>query len=535
MLISTLLLTALAVSSPDDVLATYRGGAVTRAEYESWLAANGRKDDPEHRAERLQAIALVESLEAAAQAAQLDKQASVAFRLARIEEGLLAAALRQEADQAIVIEDAAVEAELKAEESERHRPRSVQLRNIFKRVPAGASDAERAKARERMEEIRRELLAGASFDDLAWRESDSQTRFRGGAMGYVPAGLLHPDVERVAFSLGKGELSPVLAAVDGFTILRCDDIFEGRVIPVDEARKTIRQGLWSRASLARQAELRADLLKEAAPRYPDAAGGDDAPVAEWSGGRITRAELRWLAEGPVESLAPESRRSLLEEEVIRLVAARRARARGLDKDPLLRARARWRRASTLATDEIARRINQSLVRPTRPELLDHFQRNRERYTSPVRVDVSVIRWPIDKARVRAQFAEAEATLARIRAGQLPFEQAARETSVLPSAAQGGRIGLRPMSDVASLGPNLFRTIQELAPGEVSGLVQQDEALHVVKLWERQPSRPLEFEEAAILVEKELGDARVASVQKEKEAEARRALGFELAPGSAATP
>jgi parvulin-like peptidyl-prolyl isomerase len=92
-----------------------------------------------------------------------------------------------------------------------------------------------------------------------------------------------------------------------------------------------------------------------------------------------------------------------------------------------------------------------------------------------------------------------------------------------------------MSDVASLGPNLFRTIQELAPGEVSGLVQQDEALHVVKLWERQPSRPLEFEEAAILVEKELGDARVASVQKEKEAEARRALGFELAPGSAATP
>ena len=51
-----------------------------------------------------------------------------------------------------------------------------------------------------MEEIRKELLAGADFDELAWRESDSQTRFRGGAMGTCPRACSHPDVDRMAFA-----------------------------------------------------------------------------------------------------------------------------------------------------------------------------------------------------------------------------------------------------------------------------------------------------------------------------------------------
>src|SRR6185503_19613766 len=123
---------------------------------------------------------------------------------------------------------------------------------------------------------------------LAWRESDSQTRFAGGALGYVPPGALHPDVERVAFSLKKGEVSLVLESQDGFTLLRCDDIDPGRVIPLDEARDTIRQGLWRRASDARQAELRAELLREASARFEDGTG-DDSAVATFRGGRITLA------------------------------------------------------------------------------------------------------------------------------------------------------------------------------------------------------------------------------------------------------
>ena len=510
------------------MLATYAGGTVTRAEYDLWLVGQGQKDEPEALRTRLEAIALSESLEAAAVAAGLDRKPETVFRIAQIESGLLAAALRQQVDRAIAITDAEVEAELKAEEKERVRPRTVRLRNIFKRVPAGASETERAAVRERMEAIRRDLQGGADFDELARRESHSQTRFRGGAMGHVPPGRLHPDVDAVVFALKKGELSAVLASADGFTLLRCDDIAEGRVIPLDEARTTIRQGLWARAQLARQAELRADLLREAAPRFADVAGADTGAAVEWTGGRVTETELRWLA-GKAGAASAEARRRLLEEQVVLRAAAARARARGLDRDPALRAQLQWRRASLLATDEIARRLNQALVPPTDAEMRAHFAANRERYRSSVRVDLSLIAWDLDQAQLRRQYAEVEAVLARLRSGALAFEQAAREMSKHPSAPQGGRIGLVPMEELAPLGPNVFWTVEALSPGGIGEPVQQDGWIYLVKLWERQPSRPLTFDEAASRVEQELGDARVAALQKEREAEARRALKFELAP------
>ncbi|MET0552889.1 MAG: peptidylprolyl isomerase [Vicinamibacteria bacterium] len=530
MLTIACLLHLLVPPAAGDVLATYQGGTVTRAEYETWLLGQARKqkDDPDARRAALESIALSESLESAARAAGLDRQPRTAFRLAQVESGLLAAALRQATDRAIVVTEAEVEAELKAEDKERYKPRTWQLRNIFKRVPAGAPDAARAQARERMESIRKELAAGASFDDLAWSESDSQTRFRGGAMGYVRAGVLSPHVDKVVAGLKKGELSAVLESADGFTILRCDDIDEGRVIPVDEARKTIRLGLWHRASYKRQAELRADLLREAAPRFADAPSAEDAAAVEFKDGRITEAELRWLAGGsPEDPLPPETRRNLLEEQVLRVVGAARARAQGLDQDPALRARAAWQRASILATEEIARRIDRSAVKPTPEEMRAHFERTRERHLSPLKVDISIIVWPVEPGQLRRQLEEGEALVNRLRTGEADFDATARQTSVDRSAAKGGRLGLHAMTDLNQLGPNVYRTIESLGPGETSPVIQHDATLYVVKLWERQPPRPLTYDEAAPAVEQELGNARVAERQKERTAEARKALAFAL--------
>jgi parvulin-like peptidyl-prolyl isomerase len=522
-----------AAPAPRDVLATYQGGSVTRTEYEDWLLANGLADDAQKRRGYLEAVALGESLEGAAVKAGLDQRPQTAFRVAQIETALLAAGLRQEVDRAIVVPDAEVEADLKAEEKERFKPHTVRLRNIFKRVPAGATPSERAAVRERMEDLRRQLLAGASFDDLAWRESDSQTRFQGGALGYVPPGVLHPEVERVAFALKKGELSAVLESADGFMLLRCDDIDEGRVMTLDEARAMIRQGLWTRASNARQAELHAELLREADPHFEAESGSSDAAVVTFRGGRITLAEERWLAgASPLESLSPETRRTLLEEQIVRRTAADRARARGRDRDPLLRARAGWQRATFLATEEIARRVSLTLAPPTDGEMRVHYEHNRDRYVKPAEVDVSVIRRALDPSALKRQFAEGEALLSRLHSGALSFEEAAGQASQHPSASQGGRLGFLRPEQLAELGPNVYRTVQDLSPGQTSGLVQQDDLLWIVKIWDRRPERPMTYEEAAPQVEQELGNARVAALREEREAEARRALGLEIAPSAA---
>jgi hypothetical protein len=59
----------------------------------------------------------------------------------------------------------------------------------------------------------------------------------------------------------------------------------------------------------------------------------------------------------------------------------------------------------------------------------------------------------------------------------------------------------PMKDLAALSPNVFRSVEALAPGE---------------------------SEAAAGVEGAWGDARAAVLQKEREADARKSLAFALA-------
>jgi parvulin-like peptidyl-prolyl isomerase len=474
----------LAPTPRTTVLASYEGGTVTAEEYESWLLANGRQDEPAARAGQLEAVALAESLEAAAIGAGLDRRPETVARLAEIERDQLVAALRRESDRRVTLDAAAVEAELRAEDANRYKPRTIRLRNVFKRVPPGASEAEREVVRARMEDVRRRLVAGEDFDAIAYAESDSQTRFQGGVMGFVPPGVLHPDVDRVAFALKEGEMSPVLASDAGFTILRCDAIAPERVISVDEAREMIRQFRYRQGIEARWEALRLELL----------------------------------GPGPVDEAAFAER------------AAARARLSGLDRDPGVRARVRWERARWLATQEMARRVNAALAPPAAAEVRAAYEREPGRFTAPAEADVSVIQWRIEQARPSAAtFAAAESVRERIRSGALAFEDAARTHSLHPSASSGGRLGFRAPAGLASLGPNAFRVIGEMTPGDVSPLVQQEESLLLLKLWARRPERPLAFDEASARIEKELGDQKVAALRAALEAQARRGLRLVLAP------
>src|SRR5262245_48463977 len=249
------------------ILAVYRGGDVTAREYRDYLRANGLPDDASRRRPALGSAAFVETLVAAAKASGVDAEPLTRFRVAEAQDALLVAELQRVTNEGVRVTDAEVAAELEAEKAELVRPRKVRLRNVFKKVPKGASVAERAAVRATLEAVRARLVAGEDFDAVAYAESDSQTRFQGGAFGMVAAGVLPPDVERVAFALKAGELSQPIETADGFTLLRCDEILESRTIPLDEARATIRRGLTTRAMDARWAALREELLREAAPRY----------------------------------------------------------------------------------------------------------------------------------------------------------------------------------------------------------------------------------------------------------------------------
>lgn len=521
----------LAATGGAPALATYRGGEVTAEEYAGWLEAQSARDVAQDRRAQLEGIALAETLEREALRAGLDADPAVRFRLDDAERGVLVQAMLRRESQAAEPTPAEVEAALLAEKGELQRPRRVRLRNIFKKVPAGAGPAERDAARKALEGVRERLRAGADFAEVALRESDSQTRFRGGLMGAVPPGVLQPEVERVAFALKEGELSAVIETPDGFTLLRCDGIVEARVMSLEEARGRIRQGLFTRRSTARQRALREELLRSASVQETLepalAAGRDDAVAARFDGGTVTLAELKWLADGPLDARPRDALHATIEEHVFRVKLAERARQQGVDEDAAVRARVRWARARVLATFEMARRVNRVLVPPTEAEIRARFEAERKRYQKPPELDFSIIELASAPSGERDRLQAAEALAAELRAGRRDFAEAARSLSRHASARDGGRLGWTTVREAANLGPSVLRALELLGPGEVSGPVQQDDTLFVLKLWDRRPGRPLTFEEARDRVEGELGAERVADIQGRLEVEARRALGLRV--------
>ena len=128
--------------------------------------------------------------------------------------------------------------------------------------------------------------------------------------------------------------------------------------------------------------------------------------------------------------------------------------------------------------------------------------------------------PAERSELRRRFREGEELVEEIRSGRLPFAEAARLHSQHSSAARGGRVGWLDRTQIAGMGPNVLATVEELAPGEMSGLVQQPEGmtgasnLWILKKLETRPAKKLSYEEAAVAAENGLGNERTRALQAE---------------------
>lgn len=125
------------------------------------------------------------------------------------------------------------------------RPESVRLSQIVVQAPAG-SPAERARARERIEAILKELQSGREFADTARKYSDGPEAGRGGDVGIVTRESRPPAIERAAFQMQPGEISDIIETRAGFHVIRVGERRPEGPVPFEEARETIRARLTDR-------------------------------------------------------------------------------------------------------------------------------------------------------------------------------------------------------------------------------------------------------------------------------------------------
>ena len=103
------------------------------------------------------------------------------------------------------------------------QPEQVRARHILIGVDAKATDADKKKAREKIETVKRSLAGGSDFAKLAKESSTCPSSQQGGDLGYFGKGQMVPAFEQVAFSLKPGTVSDIVETQFGYHIIKVED------------------------------------------------------------------------------------------------------------------------------------------------------------------------------------------------------------------------------------------------------------------------------------------------------------------------
>jgi len=87
-------------------------------------------------------------------------------------------------------------------------------------VDPSSTASQWAAAKTRAEDVRQQLTAGASFDELARKYSTDPSKASGGDMGFVHRGSLSDKFEQIASALAPGRTSDVVETLYGYHIVR---------------------------------------------------------------------------------------------------------------------------------------------------------------------------------------------------------------------------------------------------------------------------------------------------------------------------
>jgi peptidyl-prolyl cis-trans isomerase C len=141
------------------------------------------------------------------------------------------------------------------------KPEQVQARHILIKTTEEATEDQKKEARKKIDDIRKKVVAGEDFADLAKTYSEGPSNVRGGDLGYFSRGQMVKPFEDVAFSLKKGEISEVVETQFGYHIIEVTDHQPASVVAYETAQAQIEERLKQEKSL-RQIRQYIETLRE---------------------------------------------------------------------------------------------------------------------------------------------------------------------------------------------------------------------------------------------------------------------------------
>ncbi len=139
----------------------------------------------------------------------------------------------------------------------------VRVRHIFLALSKGAAAAEEARVRGEAEKVVQRLQGGEDFAKVAREVSQGPSASDGGDLGWLKRGVVQPELERVAFSLAPGRVSPPVKTRAGFHVIKVEDRRTGEARAFAEVKEEVRDRLANEQIEAYRAQYVAELKKDA--------------------------------------------------------------------------------------------------------------------------------------------------------------------------------------------------------------------------------------------------------------------------------
>ncbi len=239
-------------SSPDQqVVITVDDQKMTAADVEKFIESL----PPQYRAyyngpgkqQLPQYLVQMKVLVGEARKAKLEDQPEVKQAIEIARNSILADAEKRHLEQSIPVTDAQVKGEY-----EKLKPNleEVWIRRLMIRTanaslsptaPPTRPALSEAEARKKIEDLRKQILAGADFAELARANSeDLATAGSGGDMGYANRQTLLPPLANAAYALSPGQVSDIIPTPYGLELIKLED---KRFKPLAEVRPQLESQL----------------------------------------------------------------------------------------------------------------------------------------------------------------------------------------------------------------------------------------------------------------------------------------------------
>ena len=144
-------------------------------------------------------------------------------------------------------------------------PEEVKVRHILIKVDAGADPKVDAAAKQKAEDLLKQIKGGADFAALAKANSDDPgSKEQGGELGMIQRGVTVPAFEKAAFGLEPEQISDLVKTQFGYHIIKVEEKQTAHLKSLDEVKAQIVATLTRQAEGDQQANFAQQIATEAA-------------------------------------------------------------------------------------------------------------------------------------------------------------------------------------------------------------------------------------------------------------------------------